>query len=224
MYMYLHSFHSKIYSACRDNPEIKFHLVNNMNELFLSHSVAPHRPEHICTSGPSTLMYLYCVTENQRRVQWLNCSTLSPQPINTSREIRVKSHFGIHDVCCMQHDNEQLVVTTHGHKGVSAYSTSTKKLRWHVEGKLPGIEREISAQGVAADGLGCLFVCDEHSKCIWMLSADGMYIGTVSIPERYGIPWRLRWSSISSSLLAVCFKERNYHICKLSIQKSVKNW
>ena len=140
-------FIAKSYSACRDSSEIKFHLVNNLNELFLSHSVAPHRPEHICTSGPSTLIYLYCVTENQRRVRWLNCSTLSPQPTNISCEIRVKPHFGIHDVCCMQHDNEQLVVTTHGHKGVSAYSTNTKKLCWHVEGK-----------GVAADGLGCLFV------------------------------------------------------------------
>ena len=196
-------------------------MTNNLNEVCLNYSVAPHRPERICVLGTSTLLYLHSVTNNQKEVQWLDCRTSSPRPTRTASAMNVKTHFGVYDVCCMQQKSEQFVITTHGHKGISAYSVNTNQLQWHIEGKVPGCVKVISAQGITVDGHGCLFVCDEHNNCIRMLSADGMFIGAVPIPVEYGIPWRLRWSSVSLSLVAVCFKDTKYHICRLSIQKRV---
>ena len=62
-----------------------------------------------------------------------------------------------------------------GQNGVFAYNMATGKQEWQFCRKPPGMENSVKARGVATDGHGRLFVCDQGNTCIHMFSADGKY-------------------------------------------------
>ena len=117
-------------------------------------------------------------------------------------------------MCCGRYEDKNLLVTAHGHKGVSAYDTDKDKLEWAVEGKVTSVKDAISPQGLTTDGCSHLFICDKNNKCIQMFSISGAYIGTVLGQGRQALrkPWRIRWCANTSSLIVVCKKEKYYRI------------
>ena len=81
-------------------------------------------------------------------------------------------------MCCGQDGDKNLLITAHGHRGVSAYNANVDKLEWAVEGKVAGVKDSISPQGLTTDGRSHLFTCDKHNKCIRTFSLYGTYTGT----------------------------------------------
>ena len=150
----------------------------------------------------SSILLYENVVKLPHEVRWLDCSASPPKPVEGVDVTHTEQNF-IQDMCCVQKGNEQLLITTKGFGGgVYAYNTSTDKLVWYVEGKLPGIDNNIRPLGVTTDGRGHLFVCDNDNKCTHMFSTDGGYMGSLLKEEKNpqvqvaGICWSDRFSSL----------------------------
>ena len=118
-------------------------------------------------------------------------------------------------MCCTQVGDKQLLVTTRGKDGITAYNIDSDKLQWSVKGKLPGMETVLNAWGLATDGYGHLFVCDYDSACIHKFSARGVYIGAVlkKGDQGFGQPWGINCYA-RSSLIVVHITNAQYQISK----------
>ena len=118
-------------------------------------------------------------------------------------------------MCCTQVGDKQLLVTTRGKDGITAYNIDSDKLQWSVKGKLPGMETVLNAWGLATDGYGHLFVCDYDSACIHKFSARGVYIGAVlkKGDRGFGQPWGINCYA-RSSLIVVHITNAQYQISK----------
>ena len=119
-------------------------------------------------------------------------------------------------MCCTQVGDKQLLVTTRGKDGITAYNIDSDKLQWSVKGKLPGMETVLNAWGLATDGYGHLFVCDYDSACIHKFSARGVYIGAVlkKGDQGFGQPWGINCYA-RSSLIVVHITKAQYQISKV---------
>ena len=194
---------------------IHFYDVNNFKEVVQCCSVAPHLPGRLCTSSPSTLMYLD-YSKKPCEVRWLDCSGATP---NTGMNItRVPQHSGIYDICCLTHN---MLIITHGYKGLCAYNTQNDKLEWSVAGNLRLMKKPIGAQGVTTDGRGHLFVCDAHNAAVQMFSvAEGKYIRALLNEgmQGFGTPRLVRWCRNTSSLVVVHITDTTkYNISKFQM-------
>ena len=118
-------------------------------------------------------------------------------------------------MCCTQVGDKQLLVTTRGKDGITAYNIDSDKLQWSVKGKLPGMETVLNAWGLATDGYGHLFVCDYDSACIHKFSARGAYVGAVlkKGDQGFGQPWGINCYA-RSSLIVVHITNAQYQISK----------
>ena len=104
---------------------------------------------------------------------------------------------------------------------IHAYDTRTDQLLWEVKGQSPGMELVMWANEVTTDGRGHLYVCDKSTytgsfhgnACIQMFSvSDGEYLGALinKGKQKFGDPWRVRWSENLESLIVVHFKNAYY--------------
>ena len=118
-------------------------------------------------------------------------------------------------MCCTQVGDKQLLVTTRGKDGITAYNIDSDKLQWSVKGKLPGMETVLNAWGLATDGYGHLFVCDYEGACIHKFSARGTYLGAVlkKGDQGFGQPWGINCYA-RSSLIVVHITNAQYQISK----------
>ena len=91
------------------------------------------------------------------------------------------------------HTKTNLIVTTNGKSGVSAYRLYTGELQWNDMGKMPGTEKVMNACGVATDRRGHIFVCDSANECIQFFSPDGRYLGEAFRKQGRGRPHHIRW-------------------------------
>ena len=180
---------------------IHFYDVKNFKEMLHCCSVTPHLPGRLCTSSPTTLLYLD-YTQKPCQVRALDCSSSTPKPAKNI--IHVPQQSGIYDICCVTHNNKQLLYITHGYKGLFTYNTRTDQPDWNFTGNVPGMKKAIGPQGVTSDSNGHLFVCDVHNACIQLFSVtNGKYFGTYLMKgeEGLGTPRLIRWCRNTASLV-----------------------
>ena len=177
----------------------------------LSHSV-PRQPGRLSSSSASTLQY-----EDHRstpcEVYWLDCSIVPPKPTDgISVTHTVQSQ--IQDMCCVQSEDKQLLITTQATYGIHAYNANTDTLEWSLMGKLPSTRQEISAETITTDGVGGLFICDTNNARILVCSVEGTYLGSVLREENQNLTkaWKICWCSEISSLIVAHRKEKRYHV------------
>ena len=108
---------------------------------------------------------------------------------------------GIYDLCHLTHQNQELIITTSGESGISAYKPSTGQLQWKNVGILAGSDRVMNACGVTADRRGRIFVCDSANECIQLFCSDGRYLGQVFRTHGRGRPDLIRWCENVSCLV-----------------------
>ena len=122
----------------------------------------------------------------------------------------------IWDMCCVLDGEKRLLVTSCGLiHGVQAHDTSSKnKLQWQVKGMLSGMEKNLEAAAVAADGRGHLFVVDYANSCVQMFRTDGTYMGAILkyADNRPSRQWRICWCAGQSSLVVASMQDNSYHI------------
>ena len=98
--------------------------------------------------------------------------------------------------------------------GVQAYDTRANKLEWQVKGKLAGMQKELEASSMAADGRGYLFVVDDANSCVQMFWTDGSYMGAILkyADNRPADQWRICWCAGLSSLIVASVQDNSYHV------------
>ena len=108
-------------------------------------------------------------------------------------------------MCYTRHGGKNLLVTTGGYRKLYAYATDTGALECSLGGNLPGMDKEMEAQGVTTDGRGHLFVCDGNpgNGCVQMFSSGGRYLGYLLREGEadLGEPSRIQWNQETSSLV-----------------------
>ena len=101
---------------------------------------------------------------------------------------------------CVSQEGHQLIIKSFGHNGVFACDSVTGEIRWKVRGRLPGMQKWMTAHGIDTDERGHLFVCDTNNQCIHMFSLNGAYLGVLLKSEdRLGIPLKICWCRETSS-------------------------
>ena len=121
-------------------------------------------------------------------------------------------------MCCVQHRQKQLLITTRGFDGgVYGYNTGTGELEWRMKCKLPGVQKEISPRGVTTDGRSNLYVCDDSNECIQLFSVDGVYNGAIlkDAKPSLGEPIRIRWCFRTSSMVVAHLTNEFCRISKI---------
>ena len=158
------------YLHCRFERNIEFYDINNFTKIHC-HSVAPHEPGRLCAMSESTLLYIHC-SKNPREIHQLDCRTLPPISPPEYKNLYLSEEMWW-DMCFVREENRNLLIVSSAEmNGIEAYNADTTSLEW--KGQLPVLQR----CGVASDGQGHIFVCDEakENKCIHMFSAsDGKY-------------------------------------------------
>ena len=213
----------------RGNREIDFHDVNNLNLIVLNFPVAPHRPGRLCQSSPTSLLYVDN-TKVQREIRWLDCSTMPPKLATVTDSItstprpkmtHITLQCEVFSICCVQNEDKQLLLTTHGRKGVACYDVTKDRLDWCLMRNLPGMEKEINASSVTTDGNGHLYVCDTNNYCVHMFSLEGLHLGTLQQGGERGLgnPWRVLWCNRTSSLVTLHLRQRQYRVRKMSVDQ-----
>ena len=196
-----------------------------MNKLVLRFSTDPHTPERICWCSPNQAVFVCATGLKLGEVRQVKCG--SCQPTSCSGVAHVNLQRPVHDMCCIKLDCV-LLVMTHGENGVYAYYLNSDHLAWCVKGKLPGMQRNISAEGitVAYGGPpGHCCVCDDNNFAVHMMSATGEYMGSISNAfQGVGAPWRIRYSSLLDSLFVTFINKQGRHqLAKFKPVTNAKN-
>ena len=177
--------------------------------------MGPLIPSRLCTLASFPFILLYEDRSKELcEIKWLDCSSNPPKPASDTDIIHTQQEL-IWDMCCTQVGDKQLLVTTRGKDGITAYNIDSDKLQWSVKGKLPGMETVLNAWGLATDGYGHLFVCDYEGACIQKFSARGTYLGAVlkKGDQGFGQPWGINCYA-RSSLIVVHITNAQYQISK----------
>ena len=199
------------YFGSREQKEIEFRHIANLDEVYVVRSVEPHAPRGVCQSPDDALLYVD-TSRKPNNIRWV-----SPTSSGHLLVTKTSSAAKIQNVTLNY--NEFLVVTcgvpdkTEG--GVQVYNLKTNKLEWSVEGRLPGMDKAIKATGVTADDDGHIFVCDDNNECIQMFHvADGRYLGTLIQKGEKGLgnPCRIRWCNRISSFVIIHGKNGRWWI------------
>ena len=173
---------------------IEFRNVENLDELVLNHSVAPHEPGYMCTIPPATLLFEDQSSE-PRVIHKLDCSGFPSRIFSVSQSI----HTAIHDIWDMsftEHEGKRLLFIAEGYGGLFAYNYDTWDLEWSVKGRLNA--------GLTTDARGHLFHCVESSikRCVKVFTTKGADLGVLQIEkDEFPEPWRIRWCRETSSLV-----------------------
>ena len=190
-----------------------------MNKIVHRFSTEPHTPERICWCYPNQVMFLCATGFNFGEVRQVQCG--SSQPTMRIEVAHVTLQHRVHDMCCIKLDSRRtLLVLARGDEGVWAYNVETDQLSWHVKGKPPGMQRNMSAQGITVayrpvvygSPANYCYVCDDKNFCVHMLSSTGEYTGRVSNAfEGLGGPWRIRCSSVLETLFVTYITKQGRH-------------
>ena len=197
----------------RNTKEIDFHDLENLNNVLLAHAVTPHRPGRLCSASSTTLLYVDN-SKVPREVRWLDCSTSPPRPTSV-RNITHTQQDNIYDICCIQHKDKQLLITTDKSDGINAYNTKSNKREWCVKGDLEGADENICPQRLMTDGRGHLFIIDKNNACIQMFSTDSVYMGPVLREKRFYELGEIQWCKATSSAVIIHRKGKFCQISKI---------
>ena len=197
---------------CRNTKEIRFYDLREL-KIVLSHSVEPHRPGRLCTSSPTTLLYVDH-SKLPREVRWLDCAK-SPPRLLSAKNFTCTEQDSIYDICCVKHRDKQLLITTHELEGINAYNTSSNKREWCVLAELCETAKNIRPQSITTDGHGHLFVVDKNNACIQMFSTGSVYMGPVLEKERFADLGEIDWCSSNSSAAVVHRRGKYCQIAKI---------
>ena len=197
-----------LYFNFREKNRIEFRPVGDLNRVVFSLPIS---------QAPSQLLY-----QNKQakpyRVRRADCSATPP----TLHEVTSVMHARREYVWRMCIPSRDLLVVTRYKEGVFCYTLKGGELKWRVSGKLPQMEWDIDARGVAADDQGHLFVCDESNRCVHLLSAtDGTHLGVVvrALVEGVGKPREVAWHGESASLVVAHEKDADcYFLSVFSCQ------
>ena len=211
-YQHYLQYHNFLLISYRKRNAIDFYDAKDFRERLQTHSVDPDSPGSLATSLPGVLVYNDCREENQL-VKWLDCSSFPPKKTCVLTNIGT-SNYIVQDMCCVTHEEKQLLITTHNIGGVHAYFAGTDDLKWCVGGCQPGMDRYIDAVGITANEQGQLFVCDKANGCVQVLSTEGTFLATVlrNGEQRLGIPHRIRWCRKTKSLIITNKKQGLFSI------------
>ena len=157
-----------------------------------------------------------------REIRWVDFNT-SPPTYLEDKTMVVPPGGCILDMCYVHHRRllVAIIQTKEGStviNGLYGYDTETKKLRWRVWGRPPGMKRPMVPVSVTTDGEDQLFVSDSNIGCIYHFTCDGEYLGEVvkERVEEFGEPRILRWWTKMSSLVAVYEKDSKVKLCIIS--------
>ena len=126
------------------------------------------------------------------------------QHTTTKEEATVYTLPNVTDICWTN-----CLVVINGSGGICACKSGVGEIEWSVEGKLPGMEKQLKGQSLATDGQGHLFVSDDGNGCVQMFTTDGKFIGPgIRNTTLLGTPELIRWNDKTSSLV-VSFKKKN---------------
>ena len=175
--------------------QIEFRNKENLAEIVLTHSVAPHKPGRLCTVSPPVIVYSD-TAKNPKQLHWLDCSEAKPKPLG----ITVNPNLDVvQDMCVAESENETLLIVMARKENVpiQAYNSTSGQLKWSAQ-------KSFESFNVEADDNGRLYVADTTYKCIKMFSAsDGTYLGSFIKrgDQGLGIPYGLGWCETPRSLV-----------------------
>ena len=86
-----------------------------------------------------------------------------------------------------------------------------------MEGKLPGIEKEINALGITTNGRGLVFVSDLSNSCIHMFSTTGQHLGILGQNEDLGRLGRITWCEDMSSIFTSVFINKKWNLQVINV-------
>ena len=187
----------------RDERCIEFRNINNLSQILYTHSVMPHMPSKLCTVGSSMLLY-QDQSKIPPRIHWLDCNESKPKLLKGKSF--TTSLQDITDMIGVRNGTDELIIGTGKQNGIHCYSTTTKSLKWSMEGQLPGMKNALYAASLGTDRRGHLFVSDGFigNRCIQMFSvSDGRYLGCLINEGEQGFrcPHRICSHSASYSLV-----------------------
>ena len=186
----------------RSGQQIKFRDANNLKKVIRTHTVAPHKPDVMCTgTTPSILLYVD-VSTSPCEIHWKDLQKLKPSA--GKRVIHTKV-TRIMAMCFVQHGHKQLLLVAAGDEGLFAYDINTDELEWEVD-ETPGTEFIFSACGVTTDGCGHLFVTDGNNDCIQMFSVSGRNLGCL-MKDKLCEPDNICWCKETSSLICATWSK-----------------
>ena len=177
--------------------QIEFRNKENLAEIVLTHSVAPHKPGRLCTVSPSVLVYSD-KAKNPEELHWLDCSEPKPKPLG----ITVNPNLDVvQDMCIAESEKERLLIQLARKENVPlpAYNSTTGQLKWSAQ-------KSFKSFNVEADDSGRLYVTDITNDCIQMFSvSDGQYLKSFIKrgDQGLGIPCGLGWCETTRSLVVI---------------------
>ena len=136
--------------------KIEFRDVNNLDELRLSYSVAPHEPGAPCTESTGTLLFV----DKEKiplKVKRLDCCTSPPAEIDLVTTI--EGTDSIFNILSIEYKNQKLIIVE-GDVATEDHLPDSTEL-WSIGGSLPGVEGQFDPYGLAADDHGHLLLCDQ---------------------------------------------------------------
>ena len=160
-------------------------------------------------------------SKNPFKIHWLDCNEAKPELLK-EKSFATSLPY-ITDIIGVQNGVDELFIATSLKNGIHCYSTATKSLKWRVVGKLPGMCKEMWAEGVATDGHGHLFVSDgwNGNRCTQMFSvADGQYLGCLIKEGEQGLgyPNGICWHSASHSLIVAHRKSAAWFLRMIDVE------
>ena len=182
--------------------------MENLDEVVLSHSVAPCQPRKLFAIPPSTLLF-EDASLGRRTIYKLDCSVF---PADSIPFIQTELNE-IWDISFTKHEGKQLLFITEGHKGLFAYNYGTGDLEWSVKRKLHA--------GLTTDARGHLFHCVGSGEKRWVevFTPEGTELGVLQIEKgEFLRPWRIRWCREISSLILAHRKSSQWFISIIAVK------
>ena len=149
-------------------------------------------------------------------MHWIDCSTREHKILSVTRT----SHIDIQDMCIVEQDGKQILVTSSSFAGLNAYDVTSGVVSWSVIGRPPGMAEELCSVGVTTDKRGHLFVCDSSNKCIHIFATNGNYMGPILKNHPLGTPQLVRWHEQKSLLIVATIIQSNFHIGLIKLMLS----
>ena len=134
-----------------------------------------------------------------------------PKNIPGSEEL---NQLVLQDISCVSQEGRQLIIKSFGSGGICASDAITGKTKWEVKGRLPGMEKWMTARGIDIDGLGRLFVCDTNNQCVHMFSLNGDYPGVLlkSGEDSLGTPLKICCCRETFSVVVLHYKNDHSYV------------
>ena len=178
---------------------------NKLETVLCQQKIAWGAPGRLFQAHPSTLL---CVNKNRRRMHWIDCSSNEHKILSVTRT----SHIDIQDMCIVDQDSRQILVTSNNFAGLNAYDVTSGIVSWSVVGRPPGMTEELCSVGVTTDKQGHLLVCDSSNKCIHIFATNGNYLGPIFKNHPLGAPQLVRWHEKHSLLVVATMIQSDFHI------------